>query len=182
LTRHIRFCRNFIGAFTLAEVLVTLGIIGVIAAITLPTIITNIQEKHFRTAALKAYSTASNIILKMNIDDEYQRNSYYSNMEKENLAKHFSKYFDGSKIIAISTRHKYYKSLDGSKDVQFAYLGYEIQAKDGITYSTYTNYHSGYEAHLTPGITDMSNGIVLYIIVDVNGDKNPNTLGKDVFV
>ena len=32
-------------AFTLAEVLITLGIIGVIAAMTLPSLITNYQEK-----------------------------------------------------------------------------------------------------------------------------------------
>ena len=38
-------------AFTLAEVLVTLGIIGIVAAITIPSLITNYQEKSFNTAA-----------------------------------------------------------------------------------------------------------------------------------
>ena len=32
-------------AFTLAEVLITLGIIGVVAALTLPSVITNYQKK-----------------------------------------------------------------------------------------------------------------------------------------
>ena len=32
-------------AFTLAEVLITLGIIGIVAALTLPTLIQNIQDK-----------------------------------------------------------------------------------------------------------------------------------------
>ena len=32
-------------AFTLAEVLITLGVIGVVAAVTMPTLVTNIQEK-----------------------------------------------------------------------------------------------------------------------------------------
>ena len=32
-------------AFTLAEVLITLGIIGVVAAVTLPTIISNVNER-----------------------------------------------------------------------------------------------------------------------------------------
>ena len=32
-------------AFTLAEVLITLGIIGVVAAITMPTVIANINER-----------------------------------------------------------------------------------------------------------------------------------------
>ena len=32
-------------AFTLAEILITLGIIGVVAAMTIPTLITNYQKK-----------------------------------------------------------------------------------------------------------------------------------------
>lgn len=36
---------NNIKAFTLAEVLVTLGIIGIVSALTMPTIISNHQKK-----------------------------------------------------------------------------------------------------------------------------------------
>ena len=43
-------------AFTLAEVLITLGIIGVVAAMTLPTLIANYQEKVTVTKLKKAYS------------------------------------------------------------------------------------------------------------------------------
>ncbi len=46
---HLRTAKNFAGrrkvAFTLAEVLITLGIIGVVAALTLPALLTNIQSK-----------------------------------------------------------------------------------------------------------------------------------------
>ena len=34
---------------TLAEVLITLGIIGVVAAITMPTLMTKIQEKQYQS-------------------------------------------------------------------------------------------------------------------------------------
>ena len=37
-------------AFTLAEVLITLGIIGVVAAMTIPTLISNYQKKQFEVA------------------------------------------------------------------------------------------------------------------------------------
>ena len=40
-------------AFTLAEVLVTLGIIGVVAAITMPTLVANNREKQLITALKK---------------------------------------------------------------------------------------------------------------------------------
>lgn len=43
--------------FTLAEVLITLGIIGVVAAITIPTLIANTNSAKFRTKYQKAIST-----------------------------------------------------------------------------------------------------------------------------
>ena len=47
-------------AFTLAEVLITLGIIGVVAAMTIPTLIANYQEKQTVSRLTKAYATISN--------------------------------------------------------------------------------------------------------------------------
>ena len=43
-------------AFTLAEVLITLGIIGVVAAMTLPTLIANYQKKVVETRLISFYS------------------------------------------------------------------------------------------------------------------------------
>src|SRR5574344_319946 len=43
-------------AFTLAEVLITLGIIGVVAALTLPSLIQNYREKETVTRVKAAYS------------------------------------------------------------------------------------------------------------------------------
>ena len=47
-------------AFTLAEVLITLAIIGVVAAMTIPTLLTQYQEKQTISKLLKVYSTLSN--------------------------------------------------------------------------------------------------------------------------
>ncbi len=57
--------------FTLAEVLITLGIIGVVAAMTIPTLISNTNGAQFKTAYKKALSTLNQAVL-MNIamDDE----------------------------------------------------------------------------------------------------------------
>ena len=46
-------------AFTLAEVLITLGIIGVVAAMTMPSLIQNYQEKATVTKLKKCYSLVS---------------------------------------------------------------------------------------------------------------------------
>ena len=43
-------------AFTLAEVLITLGIIGVVAAMTMPTLMNQTQGAQYKTAYKKALS------------------------------------------------------------------------------------------------------------------------------
>lgn len=53
-------------AFTLAEVLITLGIIGVVAAMTIPTLITNVKGARIRTQFKKSISTL-NQAAKMNL-------------------------------------------------------------------------------------------------------------------
>ena len=50
-------------AFTLAEVLITLGIIGVVAAMTIPGLMTNLQHKHTAAKLKKFYSTMKQVIL-----------------------------------------------------------------------------------------------------------------------
>lgn len=50
-------------AFTLAEVLITLGIIGIVAALTLPSVITKYQKKQTVAQLKKAYSTISQALV-----------------------------------------------------------------------------------------------------------------------
>ena len=49
-------------AFTLAEVLITLAIIGVVAAMTIPTLIANYNKKVIETRLLKSYSVVNQAI------------------------------------------------------------------------------------------------------------------------
>ena len=50
-------------AFTLAEVLITLGIIGIVAALTMPSLIQKHQKKVFATRVEHIYSIVSNALL-----------------------------------------------------------------------------------------------------------------------
>lgn len=48
--------------FTLAEILITLGIIGVVAVLTLPALMVHYKQTEIETGLKKAYSTISNAI------------------------------------------------------------------------------------------------------------------------
>ncbi len=56
-------------AFTLAEVLITLAIIGVVAAMTIPTLISDYKKKVVETKLLKVYSTVNNAIKLSSVDN-----------------------------------------------------------------------------------------------------------------
>lgn len=54
--------------FTLAEVLITLGIIGIVAAMTLPFVIADYKKKEIPVRLMKFYSTMQNAINKATVD------------------------------------------------------------------------------------------------------------------
>ncbi|MDO5438008.1 MAG: type II secretion system protein, partial [bacterium] len=57
--------------FTLAEVLITLAIIGVVAAISIPSVISNSQQQEFKTGLRKAVSVLNSAItMNMALDGE----------------------------------------------------------------------------------------------------------------
>ena len=55
-------------AFTLAEVLITLGIIGVVAALTIPTLMANHRKQVVETSLEKFYSTMNQAIKMAEVD------------------------------------------------------------------------------------------------------------------
>ena len=55
--------------FTLAEVLITLGIIGVVAAITIPNLMVAYKAKKMRSQFLKSYSVIQQAFRQMEVDD-----------------------------------------------------------------------------------------------------------------
>ncbi len=60
--------QNTKNAFTLAEVLITLGIIGVVAALTMPSLIANYQKQAAVTKLKKSYNILSNALLHAQVD------------------------------------------------------------------------------------------------------------------
>ena len=70
-------------AFTLAEVLITLGIIGVVAAMTIPNLMAAHKAQRLRAQFLKSYSTVQQVFKQMEADDvsldpaAYEGRSFY---------------------------------------------------------------------------------------------------------
>ncbi len=74
-------CRLTRGAaFTLAEVLITLGIIGVVAAITMPTIMANVQKTILKNQFKSAYSKFSQAVFQTQARMGYPVESFYWTM------------------------------------------------------------------------------------------------------
>lgn len=91
-------------AFTLAEVMITLGIIGVVAALTLPALIQKNNEIELTTRAKKAYSQLNQAVKMFEVQNETP-GDIRGLFEAENnspdavrLAENFSKYFKGAKV------------------------------------------------------------------------------------
>lgn len=65
-TLGIRFC----SAFTLAEVLITLGIIGVVAAMTMPVLISNHNKSVVEARLSKAYNVFQMLFVSLKLTTE----------------------------------------------------------------------------------------------------------------
>ena len=94
-SHHSLFTRKY--AFTLAEVLITLGIIGIVAAMTIPTLMTKYAKQRTETQ-LKAFYSRINQTLKMSaaengdIDGLIEQRNYSYNDEVEFLKQYIFPY------------------------------------------------------------------------------------------
>lgn len=168
--------------FTLAEVLITLGIIGVVAAMTIPNLINNYKAHRLRSQFLKSYSTVQQVLKQMEADDVSLDISTYK--ENASFYKAFMKYlqapFDCGYAESIKNSPCYhyipngtdnakpYVSLDGNSTVNGNWFDDgQIALQDG-TLLLFENPKS------------FANNI--WIAVDLNGYNNkPNKWGYDLF-
>ena len=163
-------------AFTLAEVLITLGIIGVVAALTLPTLIQNHQKQVYVTQLKKAYSNLSNAYNQIANDEgvtEWSQTCLTDWTENNNCLHKLAK-----QMKAINT-----KDFDVTCSADWCKYGYDLD--DGIDISTsWSIFNPATGMFTTPdGVLYMfACGSFSTILVDVNGiNKSPNKPGRDIF-
>ena len=187
-------------AFTLAEVLITLGIIGIVAAMTIPTLISNYQKKQFITGLKVAYSTLTQGIQRAMADDgvsdfrqtELYKTAKWDNHRGENETKSMisvplNKYL---RVTEIISQREVYNAGGTSQTITDTATCKKLVGKYG--YGWYLNdetkcYGFGAAAvHFANGMTGAVNFSDYgyhsgYFIIDINGEKGPNTWGRDVF-
>ena len=164
--------------FTLAEVLITLGIIGVVAAMTIPTLINNYQKNTVVTQLRKSYSVFQQAygmaqVNNGNPTDWVPASPSYS---RANIISFWQTYMLPSLKVA-----KICDSADGS-DFYNCWSN-EIKGLNGTLGSTDINTSQGFSFILADGTNVQVSDSDTYgaIYVDLNGKSKPNVIGKDVF-
>lgn len=176
-------------AFTLAELLITIGVLGVVAAITLPAVINNIQDKQFHAKWKKTYATIANAY-----NLTYQDNPIHfeklSGDEKTNAAKDlyyniFSKLNTIDYCVLQGLQGKvctaYGQGLLNSSVVSPKCNSLNLDKKN--TSCMYDG--AGGVAYLNDGTTIYAHGYLWEyprFLVDVNGTENPNVIGRDMYI
>lgn len=162
-------------AFTLAEVLITLGIIGIIAAMTLPALISKHIKKQTAIQVKKAYSEITQLINRSIVDNEEIKYWDLNLSGKDFYIRYLKPYVIGISEVPNSEfkKHMTYKNLNGTPCTSEVWCtqgnSYYVFLADGVVMGIMThgnNPNMRYKA----------------ITIDINGYKQPNQIGKDVFI
>ena len=171
-------------AFTLAEVLITLGIIGIVACMTLPSIINKYQSKVFETTFKKQYSVLQNAIDYSTMVNAYQ--NCYLYYPKGNISYQFK--LDD----CVALGNDLVENLKLTPISKTVLNNYKRSAEIHATGGNSINWACSYDYSLGEAIPYVSPDGVIFmisvyakffpsIIIDVNGEKGPNKWGYDVF-
>ncbi len=185
-------CRTFSGkGFTLSEVLITLGIIGIVAAITMPVLVGKYQDIVCRNKWKSLYSKISNAYLFVKNDLAVSdTDEMFSSIEEEYRILELIKKKLGVRIGTYENicpegqdcsygggNIESYKTLYGTGMNPYSFGGY-IDSDNGLN----TVWYSLEGATVYFRANSFYDMFVIYIFVDVNGIQSPpNILGRDFF-
>ena len=178
---YIKSSIGKIFGFTLAEVLITLAIVGVVAAITIPSLLNKTNDRETVAQLQKVYSalaSATNSI----IAEEGPINTWNwdeSGFMMDAVVDDYKRYMNFSKSCAFNVNTCYFEStwtaLDNHSWGYYYHVGnaYYNILQDGA----FVKFFKGGYGGLTTGLTPR-----MLMIVNLNGNKPPNKVGRDVFI
>lgn len=162
-------------AFTLGEVLITLTIIGVVSAITMPVLLQSVHKKTFEASIKKFYniysqgmtSTLRDDMASTAIESQAARNAFGENGFWH---KYFAVIKDCGTVIDDCFADSY-STLNGKTS------GAKISDLfNGITGAQAIVLENSMSVASAPSLANN------LLVVDINGKKGPNILGYDLFV
>ena len=175
-------------AFTLAEVLITLGIIGMVAQMTLPALMQS-TDKQANLSRLKKFYASFNQGMQMYMQSEDCPDLACTNIF---LGKHDSAEWQSAVLSALKISFKNVVPCVGSEcKVIIKYLGggspfslfeyptyYTVKMSDGSLVA----FRDADSQNCYVSETGKIKGICSFVYVEVNGAKFPNTRGRDFFI
>lgn len=168
--RNLSSCK----AFTLAEVLVTLGIIGVVSAMTVPTLMQNYQRKSYVTQLHKVYNELQQAAQQYMTDRNavnLREAGLTSNEALANFVKTYFKVINDCGAEQQPCFAESYKKISGDNLGQATTLPVNMTIASGVSLAfRVSNEETG------------NNNKVAVFDVDINGKQGPNITGRDLFV
>ena len=177
--KYIRRERNIMmkkNGFTLAEVLITLAIIGVVATMTLPALMTNTAEQQAKTGLKKGINT---------LTEAAQMNQAIDGFDYASLTSTDTESTDEQSLYALLSKRA---SVDYGKSGLGKHFSIQSGAEEGKdNYAVF--FRDGAAVLFSPDASVMSannvstmesDGMVhgIGIIYDTNGSKGPNILSN----
>ncbi len=162
-------------AFTLTELLVALTIIGAIAALTIPSVVSGVHKKLLITS-LK--NTVGEIQLLANNQLTVKKTKSLLDTDFADPAKLLrEKNFPIVQDCKANTTQcwtQQYKTINGAVSTRYASGRRTVKLKNGAILS--------YDLLTGPALnTDKDDKVIGIFRIDVNGDSKPNIIGRDVF-
>ena len=184
--------KNFKG-FTLAEVLITLSILGVVAAIIIPNVIQSYRRSFVEKRLLKIYSTLENALEMSQAENgnfKTWSNGWYSgSFDMPYIGKNYIEPY-----LNIDYKCKYSSNTKPNRmrcinDPSKSAAGNEIYlsnnhsgCNDNLEKSTCYRLKDGMSLGVTSGVHGSYGYRVIHFLVDIDGpDKGKSQLGADLF-
>lgn len=168
--------KRFFRGFTLAEVLISLGIVGVLASLTMPSLMVNVQKQQTGPALAKAINTLETAN-KLALSQTGTRRLDQIASGSDNI--YFGSILSPYASLTRFTGNNNYRDYTGSAAYGVGTTTM-FNTKDGITFISAQSSATAADGFTPPA---QYAGRYYTVFVDTNGNgKGPNLLGKDLFV